>query len=130
RHKVAASGPEETTLTVNASDKPEKTVVAGFDFANLDRSASACADFNKFANGGWITKNPIPGAYSVWGRFTQLDEQNTNVLHDILDGLSKGKPKDGNEQKIADFYGACMDEAKVEGDGIKPLDPELQRLAG
>jgi putative endopeptidase len=112
-----------------AADNPQQTVVAGFDFANIDRSVSACQDFNKFANGGWMTKNPIPGAYSVWGRFTQLDEQNVNVLHDILEGLSKGKPKPGNEQKIADFYGACMDEQKIEAEGIKPLEPELQRLA-
>ena len=76
-----------------------------------------------------MTRNPIPGAYSVWGRFTQLDEQNTNVLHDILEGFSKGKPKSGNEQKIADFYGACMDETKIEAEGIKPLEPELQRIA-
>jgi len=125
---VAASGPEETTLTVNASDKPEKTVVAGFDFANLDRSASACADFNQFANGGWIAKNPIPGAYSVWGRFTQLDEQNTNVLHQILDDLLKKKNLSGNEEKIADFYGSCMDEQKIEAEGAKPLESEMQRI--
>ena len=126
---ASRSGIDNSTIEVIA-DNPQQSVVAGFDFSSIDRSVSACQDFNKFANGGWMTKNPIPGAYSVWGRFTQLDEQNTNVLHDILDGLSKGKPKDGNEQKIADFYGACMDEAKVEGDGIKPLDPELQRIAG
>src|SRR5437016_11682050 len=60
-------------------DDPQKTVIAGFDFANLDRSVSACRDFNQFANGGGMTKNPIPGAFSVWGRFTQLDEQNILV---------------------------------------------------
>jgi len=53
-------------------DDPQKTVIAGFDFANLDRSVSACQDFNKFANGGWMAKNPIPGAFSVWGRLPNL----------------------------------------------------------
>jgi putative endopeptidase len=119
---------DNATFEVSA-DNPQQSVVAGFDFSNIDRSVSACEDFNKFANGGWMTKNPIPGAYSVWGRFTQLDEQNTNVLHDILEGLLKGKPKPGNEQKIADFYGVCMDEARIEADGIKPLEPELERIA-
>jgi putative endopeptidase len=126
RHKVTASGPDSTGLTVDASDKPE--VIAGFDFGNLDRSASACQDFNQFANGGWIAKNPIPGAYSVWGRFTQLDEQNINVLHEILDDLLKKKNLAGNELKIADFYGSCMDEQKIEAEGAKPLDSELQRI--
>src|SRR5213594_5177314 len=111
-------------------DDPQKTVIAGFDFGNLDRSVSACQDFNQFANGGWMAKNPIPGAYSVWGRFTQLDDQNLEVLHQILEGLLKKKVlAKGNEQKIADYYGSCMDEQKVEAEGIKPLEPELQRIA-
>jgi len=112
------------------SDNPQKSVIAGFDFSNLDRNANACQDFNQFANGGWIARNSIPGAYSVWGRFTQLDEQNINVLHDILDGLLKKKKlAPGNEEKIADFYGSCMDEQKIEAEGLKPLEPELQRIS-
>jgi putative endopeptidase len=110
-------------------ETPPKTVVAGFDFSNLDRSAQACQNFNQFANGGWVVKNPIPGAFSRWGRFEMLDEQNLEVLHQILEGLLKKKTlAKGNEQKIADFYGSCMDEAKIEAEGIKPLEPELQRI--
>src|SRR5438552_11957665 len=109
-------------------DDPQKTVIAGFDFANLDRSISACQDFNKFANGGWMAKNPIPGAFSVWGRFTQLDEQNILILNQILEDLLKKKNLTGNEQKIADYYGSCIDEQKTEAEGIKPLEPELQRI--
>jgi putative endopeptidase len=129
REAVASRSVIDNATFEVVADNPQQPVAADFDFSNIDRSVSACQDFNKFANGGWMTKNPIPGAYSVWGRFTQLDEQNTNVLHDILEGLLKGKPKPGNEQKIADFYGVCMDEAKIEADGIKPLEPELQRIA-
>jgi predicted metalloendopeptidase len=119
---------DRATIEVFA-DSPQQSVISGFDFSNIDRSVSACQDFNRFANGGWIAKNPIPGAYSVWGRFTQLDEQNLNVLHDILDGLAKKKPANANEQKIADFYSSCMDEQKIEAEGLKPLEPELQRIA-
>src|SRR4051812_2593701 len=96
------------TLSNTSDTESDKMVVAGFDFSNIDRSASACQNFNQFANGGWMAKNQIPGAYSVWGRFTQLDEQNTEVLHEILTGLvSRKKLAAGNEQKIADFYGSC-----------------------
>jgi len=119
-----AGGPE------GFAENPKTTVVAGFDFSSLDRSASACQDFNRFANGGWMDKNPIPAAYSRWGRFEMLDEQNLNVLHGILDGLvAKKKFANSNEQKIADFYGSCMDEKKIETEGIKPLEPELERIA-
>jgi predicted metalloendopeptidase len=123
-----AARPEPASIEVFA-DAPQKSVVAGFDFSSIDRAASACQDFNRFANGGWMDKNPIPAAYSRWGRFELLDEQNINVLHGILDGLiAKKKFANSNEQKIADFYGSCMDEQKIEAEGIKPLEPELQRI--
>ncbi|HEX8888315.1 MAG TPA: M13 family metallopeptidase [Pyrinomonadaceae bacterium] len=111
-------------------DSPQKAVSSGFDVSNLDRSANACQDFNQFANGGWMAHNPIPPAYSVWGRFTQLDEQNLSVLHDILEGLLKKPNRAGsNEQKVADFYESCMDEPTIEKEGINPLQPELDRIA-
>jgi len=62
------------------------------------------------------------------GKVTQLDEQNILVLNQILEDLLKKKNLTGNEQKIADYYGSCMDEQKTEAEGIKPLDPELQRI--
>src|ERR1043166_9178403 len=123
RYSDATAPPLSLGLTIDVDD-PQKTVIAGFDFANLDRSVSACQDFNRFANGGWMAKIPIPGAFSVWGRFTQLDEQNILVLNQILADLLKKKNLTGNEQKIADYYGSCMDEQKIEAEGAKPLDPE------
>src|SRR5438132_12017176 len=118
-------------LTIDVfTDSPQQSVVAGFDFASIDRSVNACQDFNRFANGGWMDRNPVPAAYSRWGRFELLDESNLNVLHQILDGLiAKKKFANANEQKIADFYCSCMDEQKIEVEGIKPLEPELERIA-
>jgi putative endopeptidase len=110
-------------------DSPQKAITSGFDPANLDRTANACQDFNQFANGGWITKNQVPPAYPTWGRFQVLNEQNLNVLHDLLEGLMKKKTlAKGNEQKLADFYGSCMDEQKIESEGISPLSDELKRI--
>jgi putative endopeptidase len=111
-------------------DSPQQAVSSGFDFNNLDRTASACQDFNRFANGGWMAKNTIPAAYSRWGRFELLEEGNSNVLRSLLDELAKKKSHAAgtNAQKVADFYASCMDESKIEAEGIQPLSDELKRI--
>src|SRR5438105_1819903 len=100
KSRAVSTNPESIEVP---ADTPQKSVVTGFDFSSIDRGASACQDFNRFANGGWIDRNPIPAAYSRWGRFELLEEQNINVLHGILDRLmAKKKAANHNEQKIAD----------------------------
>jgi len=103
----------------------------GFDQANLDKNTAACTDFYQYANGGWLAANPIPAAYSSWGIANILDEKNREVVHDILEAAAKNTSakKGSSEQKVGDYYATCMDEAKVEADGIKPLAPEFDRIA-
>jgi len=102
----------------------------GFDLANLDRTANACTDFNQFANGGWMAHNPIPAAYPSWGSFNELAEKNRDVLHQILEDSAKNTsaPKGSNEQKVGDFYAACMDESAIEAAGMRPIEPEFGRI--
>jgi putative endopeptidase len=128
-HGSAHSTTSLEPVTETVKDNPQNSIIAGFDFSNLDRTASACQDFNQFANGGWVAKNPIPPEYSVWGNFTKLAEHNNEELHQILEGLLKKKTlAPGNEQKSADFYRSCMDEPTIEAAGTKPLEPEFQRI--
>jgi len=111
------------------SSPQTQTAVSGFDFSGIDKSVSACADFFQYANGAWVARNPIPPAYSSWGRFQILDEGNLTVLRGILDSLANKKLKPGsNEQKSSDYYQSCMDEARIEAEGGKPLDSEMQRI--
>ena len=103
----------------------------GYDLASLDTSTAACTDFYQYANGGWLKANPIPAAYSSWGVANILNEKNRDVLHEILEAAAKNTnaPKGSSEQKVGDYYASCMDEAKVEADGVKPLAPEFERIA-
>ena len=103
----------------------------GFDLANLDRSISPCDDFFHFAAGGWIKNNPIPPAYSRWGSFTILHNNNEDVLHGILEEASKDKNATAGStwQKVGDFYASCMNESQIESAGLKPLDAEFKRIA-
>ncbi|HMF56718.1 MAG TPA: M13 family metallopeptidase [Pyrinomonadaceae bacterium] len=118
------------TQSRRADTGSSTTTVHGFDVSGMDRSVGACQDFNQFANGGWMARNPVPPAYSRWGRFQLLIDQNTEVLHQILESLvARRNLKPGtNEQKIADYYASCMDEAGIEREGINPLRPEFERI--
>src|SRR2546421_804392 len=103
---------------------------AHFDVAGMDTSASACNDFYQYANGGWLKANPIPAAYPAWGVANVLNEKNRDVLHDILEAAAKNTAakKGSNEQKVGDYYASCMDEAKIEADGLKPIQAELDLI--
>ena len=103
----------------------------GFNLANLDRSVSPCEDFYQFADGGWMKNNPMPADRAAWAIFNKLRDHNESLLHEILEEASKDtKAQPGsNWQKIGDFYASCMDESQVEAAGLKPIQPELQRIA-
>jgi len=99
--------------------------VPGFDPAALDRSVEPCTDFYKFACGGWLAKNPVPPDRARWGRFDELSERNQATLRGILEKVPAG----GADQKIGDYYTACMDEKGIEAMGLRPIKSTLDRIA-
>lgn len=101
------------------------------DPSTFDQSAAACTDFYQYVNGGWMKANPIPPAFPSWSLGNILNERNRELLHEILEAAAKNTSakKGSNEQKIGDYYASCMDESKIEADGIKALAPELDRIA-
>jgi putative endopeptidase len=104
---------------------------AGFSIDNIDKSVDPCMDFYEYACGNWIKNTQIPPDRPDMDSFGEVEEQNLLVLRDILEKASKGGgERDAIDQKIGDYYGACMDERAVETKGITPLKPELDRIAG
>ena len=103
---------------------------AGFDPAAIDRKADPCVDFYQYACGAWNAANPIPGDQSRWGRFDALQDRNREILHKILEDASVPKPgRSAIEQKMGDYYAACMDEKSINAKGVTPLKPDLARIA-
>ncbi len=120
---ILATPPGDTAKAKNAK--------LGFDPSNMDQTCKPCDDFNKYVNGGWMARTPIPDAYPRWGSFNELQERNQKHLMEILEAAAKDtKAKPGSlERKIGDFYAAAMDEAKIEAQGAAPLKPDFDRIA-
>jgi putative endopeptidase len=126
---VGAGALVATAQTADDTQKIEYT--PGLDVKSLDRSADPCVDFYQFACGGWLKNNPIPPDQASWGQDSKLQEKNRLILRQILeDSARPNSNRTPVEQKIGDYYAACMDESAVEKAGIKPLRSDLERIAG
>ena len=106
----------------------EPKQIPSLDVSGLDKSADPCVDFYQYACGGWMKNNPIPADQASWGRFNELAERNRVVLREILENAAKATNRTPNEQKIGDYYAACMDEDAINKKGLAPLQPAMDRI--
>ena len=107
----------------------EKKLGSGLDLTDMDTTATAGNDFYQYACGGWMEKNPLPAAYSRYGSFDVLGEENNKRLNGILDELLKQTYEQGSiEQKLSDLYKLAMDSVKRNEDGIAPLMGIIQQM--
>jgi putative endopeptidase len=96
---------------------------------NFDRNVRPQDDFYEFATGGWQKNHPLPAAYSRFGSFDQLQEDNNKRINTILGELQKKKYKKGTiEQKLSDFYKQALDVASRNKAGISPVKPLLDEI--
>lgn len=106
-------------------DKKKGDVLA----VNLDTTVKPGEDFFQYANGGWIKANPIPNEQSSWGIGNLVYEENLKRLREISEKAAKADAAKGSpEQKIGDFWTMAMDSSKIETDGLKPLQPWLDKV--
>ena len=102
---------------------------SGIDLTNLDNSVRPQDDFFSYACGGWMKKNPLPAAYSRYGSFDVLGEDNNKRINGILKELLSGSyAKGSTEQKLSDLYKLSMDEVRRNKEGVQPLMPLLNKM--
>lgn len=98
---------------------------------DVDKSLSACTDFNAWSNNNWIKANPIPADKSRWGGFDALAQKSQDAQRSIVEAAAKNadSAKAGSiEQKIGWIYRAAMDEAAIERAGFDPIKKDLAAI--
>lgn len=102
---------------------------SGLDLGAMDTNVSPCTNFYQYACGNWRAKNPIPPDQSRWGRFNELGERNLKVEREALEKASMpAAARSAVDQKIGDFYAACMDEQGIDQKGVSPIKGALDGI--
>jgi len=129
---TAFAGIIALTMIVGCGPRNTKTAMdeKAIDTANMDTTIRPGDDFYLYANGSWMKNNPIPADNSRWGAFETLMEENYKQLQTIMDEAAAAKDaKPGSvQQKIGDFFATGMDTVKLEKEGIKAIQPELDKI--
>lgn len=98
------------------------------DLTDMDRSVDPCVDFYKFSCGGWMKNNPIPADQASWSVYAKLGNENQQFLWGILEQDAKATNRTPVQQKVGDYFEACMNTAAIDAAGLKPIDPGLAHI--
>lgn len=103
--------------------------IPGFDTTSIDAAVNPCDDFYKFACGKFAANHPIPADQPAVDQFYALFNVNTQSLNGILTkAASGGAGRSADEQKIGDYYKACMDTSAIDAKGLAPVEPLLKEI--
>ena len=118
-------------LPIAAAAQSEIVLPRGVAAEDIDRGANPCGDFDAYANGQWRATHPMPDIQTTWAIRTVTQDDTRARLRSIAEedaAKSSTLPHNSPAQMTGDFYGACMDEPRVNGLGLKPLDAMLKEI--
>ena len=96
----------------------------GIDVAGMDKSVAPGDDFYGYVNGDWARNTAIPADKASYGAFDTLADLSRNRTRAILEAQqAKGS-------KIGIAYAGYLDTAAIEGKGLAPIKPWLDRIKG
>src|SRR5271165_5008573 len=103
----------------------DSAAVSGIQAADMDTSVRPQDDFFQYANGTWLRQVQIPNDRSRYGVDTMMAERSLIQQRELIEAARQSN--DVEARKVGDLYSSFMDEARVEQQGIKPIQPELER---
>ncbi|HEX3373023.1 MAG TPA: M13 family metallopeptidase N-terminal domain-containing protein, partial [Edaphobacter sp.] len=126
-----SAGVAQEAKAAAAGDKPHEVYkpIPGFDPTSIDKSVDPCNDFYKFACGKFAANHPIPADQPEVDQFYALYNVNTQALNGILTkAAAGGAGRSPDEQKIGDYFKACMDTDLIDARGLAPVEPLLKEI--
>jgi len=118
-----------TMASVSMMMMAQSDLGSGLNQADFNKNVRPGDDFYEYACGGWMKNNPLPGAYSRYGSFDRLQEENDKRINGILKELQSNTYKKGTvEQKLSDLYKLAMDSTRRNMEGVAPLMPLIKKL--
>jgi putative endopeptidase len=100
------------------------------DLSSIDLTADPCANMYKFACGHFSANHPIPPDQASVDPFHVLYNVDTQELNTILQqSQAGGTSRTPDQQKIGDYFKACMDTSLIQSEGLTPLQPLLHQIA-
>jgi len=118
----------QTTPTQDSSQPAPQ--LDHFDPKKVDTSVDPCTDFYQYSCNRWIADNPVPPDEVFWGSFGKLELWNQTFVHQtVLEVAAKpAAERTPVEQKVGDYWSACMDERQRNATALDSLRPQLQRI--
>ncbi|MFN3639616.1 MAG: M13 family peptidase, partial [Flavobacterium sp.] len=102
----------------------------GINLNYMDRSVKPGDDFFRFVNGTWYDQTEIPSDRTRWGSFDELRQKTDDDMKIILkEALNNPAYTASSDQgKALNLYRSVMDTITRDKQGIKPLQPYLEKI--
>ncbi len=102
---------------------------SGLNLDNFDRTVRPQDDLFRAANGGWLSRTPIPPDRVTYGTYLELADKTDADLRTIIEGVAADRERQrGSARQIADLYASLMDQGRADELGLRPVAALLRRI--